>query len=95
MAALILPLISNENGAVLRPHSTFQQMQRILDGSSTIRKLETPNENAARSSLTRDSAASPARSSSTDYKSLLSSWRCRFECYHDLPECVEVIHLAK
>ena len=67
----------------------------VPSGSSTIRKLGTPNENAARSSLTGDSAASPVRSSLSDYKSLLSFWRCRFECYHDLPECVEIIHLAK
>ncbi len=64
-------------------------------GLSASRKLGTPNENAARRSLTGDSAASPIRSSSSDYKSLLSSWRCRFECYHDLPECVEIVHLVK
>ena len=29
------------------------------------------------------------------YDSLLSSWCCRFECYDDLLECVEIVHLAK
>jgi hypothetical protein len=37
MAALILPLISNKKGGVLRPHPTFQQMQRFwMDRRQTL-----------------------------------------------------------
>jgi len=64
-------------------------------GGSANRKLGTPDEIAARCSRTGDSVASPVRSSSNHDNSFLSSWCCRFECYHDLPECVEIVHLAK
>ena len=69
-------------------------MLTIPGVSSAIRKSGTPNENAARCSLTGDSAAS-ARSSSNYYSSLFSSWCCHFERYHNLLECLEIVHLTK
>src|SRR5260370_36936568 len=37
----------------------------------------------------------PVRSSSNNYNSLFNSWCCRLECYHDLLDCLEIVHLAR